>query len=112
MTPKQGKITPLHFDFDFKCDATSKEKVVKVGHHEVLLSLGNAFFRFALSSTNTEAINNKLDFLDRQWKQYVSNWNSNSQRRTLLKSNTFLLIVDKKLKEIEKEAENEANKEG
>jgi hypothetical protein len=70
---------------------------------EVLLVLCNKFLETRLFTENEKELEEKLNELDRAWKQYVHNWNKNPKRFIELRSNDFLKIVNDKLKQLENE---------
>jgi len=75
-------------------------------YQRFLTSLVNQFFKFSqINQALPQLIENELDRIDREWKNYTRKWNANKKRYTVLLGGDFIKIVNaftKKLSDAEK----------
>ncbi len=73
-------------------------------HQKFIVHLSNTFLKFKdfVGVEDKEVLSKELDRLDKLWKSFVTNWNSNKKHHELLQYNTFIEFLNKQIIQIQK----------
>lgn len=79
------------------------ERREKKVYEAMLLALINDFLNYRMGDHDEKELTQELNRLDGHWKHFVTKWNNNLKRRSLLRTTDFLQCLNDQLTRLENE---------